>query len=163
MIVEFPTGPSLQPVSLKYDTLVKSMRKPPTRDEIDRYCKRLIDVLIVWRDATGGKGELQASARTARSVPLGLVTVILSKTKQQKAERLDDDSIIGELLSTITSAMGANPGRLLTMPDIIAVKGNKITIIKPLVTRFWLERAAIEDANKLAAEIRAIRRSKSAA
>ena len=49
--------------------------------------------------------------------------------------------------------MGSNPDRLLTVPDVIAVKDNKITIIKPLVTRFWLEREAIEDANKLAAEI----------
>ena len=88
-------GPSLQPGSLRYEMLVKSMRKPPIRDEIDRYCKRLIDVLIGWREATGGKGELQASARTERSVPFGMVTVTLSKTKQRKSQRRDDDSIIG--------------------------------------------------------------------
>jgi hypothetical protein len=50
---------------------------------------------------------------------------------------------------------------MLTVPDVIAVKGDRITIVKPLVTRFWLERSAIEDASKLATEIRAIRRSKS--
>jgi hypothetical protein len=76
---------------------------------------------------------------------------------------LEDDSVIGELLNTVMSAVNGSPEQLLTVPDVIAVEGNRITIIKPLVTRFWLERAAIEDASKLAAEITAVRRAKSVA
>jgi hypothetical protein len=158
-------GPSLQPGSLSYDMLVKSMRKPPSREQIDRYCERLISVLVDWRDATGGKGELTAAAWTARSIPLGGVVVTLSKSKPRRAPaaRLEDDRVIGELLNTVMSAVDGSPEKLLTVPDVIVVEGNRITIVKPLVARFWLERAAIEDASKLAAEITAIRRAKSAA
>jgi hypothetical protein len=158
-------GPSLQPGSLSYDMLVKSMRKPPSREHIDRYCQRLVSVLVDWRDATGGKGELTAVPWTARSVPLGGVIVTLSKSKPRRepAAGVDDDSVIGELLNTVMSVADGSPEQLLTVPDVIAVEGNCVTIVKPLVTRFWLERAAIEDANKLAAEITAIRRAKSAA
>jgi hypothetical protein len=145
--------------------LVKSMRKPPSREHIDQYCQRLVSVLVDWRDATGGKGELNAAPWTARSVPLGGVVVTLSKSKPRRAPapRLEDDSVIGELLNTVMSAVNGSPEQLLTVPDVIAVEGNRITIIKPLVTRFWLERAAIEDASKLAAEITAVRRAKSVA
>ena len=158
-------GPSLQPGSLSYDALVKPMRKPPSRDKISRYCIRLVDVLTDWRDATGGKGELSAAAWTARSVPLGGVVVTLSGSKPRytRTDRLNDDSVIDELLSTVTTAINGSPEQMLTVPDVIAVKGNRITIIKPLVTRFWLERTAIEDASKLAAEIAVIRRAKNLA
>jgi hypothetical protein len=156
-------GPSLQPGSLSYEMLVKSMRRPPARDQIDRYCQRLVQVLTEWRDATGGKGELNAVAWTARSVPLGGVIVTISESKPRKAlvGRLEDDRVVAELLSTVATAIDGSPEQMLTVPDVIVVKGDRITIVKPLVTRFWLERAAIEDASKLAAEIKAIRRTKS--
>jgi hypothetical protein len=158
-------GPSLQPGSLTYEMLVKSMRKPPPREMIDRYCERLVDILTEWRDVTGGKGQLTAVAWTARSVPLGGVIVTISETKSRKApvNRLEDDGIVAELLNTVSAAVDGSPEQLLTVPDVIAIKGDRITIVKPLVTRFWLERAAIEDASKLAAEINAIRRAKSLA
>ena len=118
-----------------------------------------MDVLTAWRDATGGKGELTAVAWTARSVPIGGVIVTISKSKLRKvpSNKLDDDTVVAELLNTISAAIHGSPEQLLTVPDVIAIKGDRITIVKPLVTRFWLERAAIEDASKLAAEINAIR------
>lgn len=158
-------GPSLQPSSLSYEALVKSMRRPPTADQITAYCRRLVSVLSQWRDTTGGKGELTASARTACSVPIGGIVVTLSgsKTAKPAAQRIDDDSIVSELLGTVARAVDSSPERFLTLPDIITVQDKSITIVKPLVTRFWLERAAIEDANRLVAEIGVIRRSKNAA
>ncbi len=158
-------GPSLQPASLSYEMLVKSMRRPPPRDMIDRYCQRLVDILTGWRDATHGKGELTAVAWTARSVPLGgiVVTISGSKSRKMSVNRLEDDGVVAELLNTVSAAIDGSPEQLLTVPDVIAIKGDRITIVKPLVTRFWLERAAIEDASKLAAEINAIRRAKSLA
>jgi hypothetical protein len=155
-------GPSLQPSSLSYDMLVKSMRKPPSSGNIERYCRRLLSVLTDWRDATGGEGELSAAPWTARSVPIGGVVVTLpqSKPPHLPTARLRDDAVIGELLSTVTKVVDGSPEQLLTIPDVIAVEDSRITIVKPLVTRFWLERAAIEDANKLASEITAVRRAK---
>ncbi len=158
-------GPSLQPGSLSYDMLVKSMRKPPSSSNIDRYCRRLVSVLVDWRDATGGKGELNAVPWTARSVPIGgvVITRSQSKSRQPSAARLRDDSVIGELLNTVTKAVDGSPEQFLTIPDVIAVESNRIIIVKPLVTRFWLERAAVEDASKLVAEITAIRHAKGVA
>jgi hypothetical protein len=156
-------GPSLQPGSLSYEMLVKSMRRPPPRDKIDRYCQRLVQVLTDWRDATAGKGELNAAAWTARSIPLGgiIVTILESKSRKAPVNRLEDDRVVAELFGIVAGAIDGSPEQMLTVPDVIAVKGDRITIVKPLVTRFWLERAAIEDASKLAIEIRAIRRAKS--
>ena len=158
-------GPSLQPGSLSYEMLVKSMRRPPTQGMIDRYCKRLVDILNGWRDATRGTGELTTVAWTARSIPLGGVIVTISASKPRKApiNRLEDDGIVAELLNTVSVAIDDSPEQFLTVPDVIVIKGDRITIVKPLVTRFWLERAAIEDASKLAVEINAIRRAKSLA
>ncbi|QLH72745.1 N-6 DNA methylase [Rhodopseudomonas palustris] len=156
-------GQSLQPGSLSYEMLVKSMRRPPERDQIERYCKRLVQVLTEWRNATGGKGELSAVAWTARSIPLGGVIVTISESKPRKAiaNRLEDDRVVAELLNIVATAMDGSSEQMLTVPDVIVVKGDRITVVKPLVTRFWLERAAIEDASKLAGEINAIRRTKS--
>jgi hypothetical protein len=158
-------GPSLQPGSLSYEMLVKSMRRPPPHDKIEQYCQRLVQVLTEWRDATDGKGELSAAAWTARSVPLGCVVVTIAESKSHKApvNRLEDDRVVAELMGTVAGALDGSPEKMLTVPDVIVVKDDRITIIKPLVTRFWLERAAIEDASKLATEIRAIRRAKSLA
>jgi hypothetical protein len=158
-------GPSLQPASLSYDMLAKPMRRPPTQDQIGRYCERLIKVLVDWRDITGGMGELSTSVWTARNVPLGgvIVTISNSKISKPEANRLDDDDIVRELFSAVSATSDGSSERILTLPDIIAVQGRRITIIKPLVTRFWLERAAIEDGSRLASEIIAIRSAKSAA
>jgi N-6 DNA Methylase len=158
-------GPSLQPSSLTYNMLVKPMRKPPSSIDIDRYCRRLVSVLVDWRDATGGKGEINATPWTARSVPIGGVVITLPRSKASRlpTARLRDDTVISELLSTVTKAVNGSPEQLLSIPDVIAVEDNRITVIKPLVMRFWLERAAIEDANKLVVEIAAVRRAKGVA
>jgi hypothetical protein len=158
-------GPSLQPSSLSYDMLVKSMRKPPSKTNIDRYCRRLVSVLVDWRDATGGHGELNATPWIARSAPIGGVVITLpqSKPRRPPTARWRDDSVIGELLSAVANVVDGSPEQFLTIPDVIAVENNRIIIVKPLVTRFWLERAAIDDASKLVAEIAAVRRAKGVA
>lgn len=158
-------GPSLQPGSLSYDMIVKSMRRPPTQESIERYCHRLVGVLTEWRNATGGRGNLTASAWTARSVPLGGVVVNIS-TAQRSAPakpRLNDDSVISELLGTVAAIAKDGSERWLTVPDVIVINDDRMTIVKPLVMRFWLERTAIDDATRLATEIGIVRRAKSAA
>lgn len=158
-------GPSLQPSSLSYDMLVRSMRKPPSTYNIERYCRRIVSVLVDWRDATGGKGEVSATPWTARSAPIGGVVITLPQLKPRRplTARLRDDSVIGELLNAVTSVVDGSPEQFLTIPDVIVVESNRITIVKPLVARFWLERAAIEDASKIVSEIAAVRRAKGAA
>jgi hypothetical protein len=158
-------GPSLQPSSLNYGTLVSAMRRPPTDDQVSRYRRRLVQVLKAWRDATGGRGELHASVMTARSVPIGGVVVTISNSQPSKRiqDQIRNDSAVPALLDAIATRMKESPERMLTVPDLMAVHGKQITIVKPLVTRFWLERTAIEDATKLAVDISAIREAKSVA
>jgi N-6 DNA Methylase len=104
-------GPSLQPGSLSYEMLVKSMRRPPPRDKINQYCQRLVQVLTDWRDATGGKGELSVVAWTARSIPLGGVIVTIAKSKLRKApvNRFEDDRVLAELLGAVATAIDGSP------------------------------------------------------
>ena len=158
-------GPSLQPTSLSYDMIVKSMRRPPTQEDIGRYCHRLVQTLTDWRNATGGRGNLTASAWTAKSVPLGGAVVSISTTQRSsKAKpRFNDDSVISELLSTVAAVAHGGSEQWLTVPDVIVINDDRMTIVKPLVTRFWLERSAIDDATRLATDIGIVRRAKSAA
>jgi hypothetical protein len=109
-------GPSLQPSSLNYEMLAKPIRRPPTEDNIASYCRRLVEILAGWRDATGGKGNLTSSVWTARSIPLGGVIVTISNSRSNKKipNRLGDDRVVAELLDTARSITDG------TLPKIAA-------------------------------------------
>jgi len=96
---------------------------------------------------------LDVSAWTGRSVPLGAAVLSLNATE---SDRPQDDMVITELAVSFAKYSQSPVETLLTVPDIALVEGSRIFIVKPLVTRFWLQRCAIEDASRLALQLQSI-------
>ena len=148
-------GPSLQPASLRYDALIRPLQARPGPEIIERYCARVHDVMHKWRDVTGGVGYVNVVPWTARTLALGAAVIHLSMPPRspRPSARFDDDAVLNELEDTLKRVAGGSGEQLVTVPDLTIVDGDRIFIIKPLVARFWLQRAAMEDASRIAAEI----------
>lgn len=149
-------GPALQPSSLRYESLVKPLRSSPDRRMLESYCSRVRDVFNCWRDVTGGTGEVKVVPWTARTVPIGAAVIQLSMSKSKLAPRLEDDDVINEITRTLAQAASDAQEKTQTIPHITVLDRERILIIKPLVARFWLQRTAIEDANRIASDIQAM-------
>lgn len=148
------TGPSLQPSSLSHRALIRPLRAAPTAAMMRAYCEALAATLRAWRDATGGEGEIHAAIWTGRTVPLGAAVLSLDKAPTQ--DRFDDDSLIEALSDALRRTTEMPAEALMTIPDLALVDRNRIFLVKPMVSRFWLRRCAIEDANRLALQLQSL-------
>lgn len=156
-------GASLQPTSLRYGALRKPIRIPPSESILQAYCNRLRKSFCSWRDVTGGKGDITVVPWTAHSVPLGAAVMQLHVSSQVDSgvrSRVQDDRILDELVATVKKVSGSSNSDILTIPNLTLVENNRILIVKPLVTRFWLERSAMEDAGRIAMEIQSVERAR---
>lgn len=160
MIVELSTlaGEALQPSSLRHQSLMKPLRQAPSPDLMQSYAHTLSKTLEEWRDATGGAGKMHVASWTGRSVPLG--AAVLTVGDASTVDRFSDDSIIDVLSAALQRVTAYSTETLLTIPDIAIVDGNRIFLVKPLVTRFWMRRCAVEDANRLALQLQTISRER---
>lgn len=147
-------GPAIQPTSLRHSALMRPLRQPPTDAQIANYAERLAHSLRRWRDATGGEGEITASIWRGQTVPVA--AAVLSLGSEQGIDRLGDDDAIEELASTLGRVTGMRGETLLTVPDIAMLDGQRLFVVKPLISRFWLERNAIGDAGKLALQLQGL-------
>ena len=156
-------GASLQPTSLRYGALRKPIRIPPSESILQAYCSRLQKSFYSWRDLTGGKGDITVVPWTARSVPLGAAVMQLHMPSQLGSNlrsRVGDDRILDELAAAVKRVSSSSTNDILTIPNLTLVENDRILIVKPLVTRFWLERSAMEDAGRLAMEIQSVERAR---
>jgi len=144
-------GSSLQPSSLQYKSLVKPLRSLPGRAMLKDYARVLNSALCGWRDATGGKGKLAVSTWTGRNVPLGAAVITIGD--RTPLDRFSDDSIIESLADSFKRSADRSLENLLTIPEIAVVEGPHIFLVKPLVSRFWMHRCALEDANNIALQL----------
>lgn len=156
MIEELSTmaGAALQPTSLRYKSLMKPLRQTPSQQLMQGYAEALRKTLREWRDATGGTGEIQVATWTGSSVPVG--AAILTLGHSATVDRFGDDSIIEILASALGRVMERPIENILTIPDVAVVEGNRIFLVKPLVSRFWMRRCAVEDANRLALQLQSL-------
>ncbi|WP_181168851.1 N-6 DNA methylase [Mesorhizobium sp. B2-4-17] len=156
MIEELSTlaGAALQPTSLRHQSLMKPLRQAPSMQLMQGYAEALCKTLYEWRNATGGTGEIRVATWTGRSVPLGATVLTLGDSAI--ADRFEDDSIIEILASALKRVTERPAENLLTIPDMAVVDGNRIFLIKPLVSRFWMRRCAVEDANRLALQLQSV-------
>jgi len=156
MIVELSTlaGAALQPSGLRYKSLMKPLRQAPSRKVMQTYTHVLLKTLETWRDATGGAGKIHVATWTGSSVPIGAAVLTIGDVPH--ADRFADDSIIGVLSAALRRVTDDSIESLLTIPDITIVEGKRIFLVKPLVTRFWMRRCAVEDASRLAVQIQSL-------
>jgi hypothetical protein len=160
MIVELSTlaGAALQPSSLRHQSLMKPLRQAPSHELMQDYARALSKTLGEWRDVTGGTGKMHVATWTGRSVPLG--AAVLTVGDAAPVDRFADDSIIEILSAALQRVTAYSTETLLTIPDIAIVDGNRIFLVKPLVTRFWMRRCAVEDANRLALQLQTLSRER---
>jgi hypothetical protein len=147
-------GPALQPTSLRHKSLMKPLRQSPSPQLMEGYAQTLGKTLCKWRDATGGNGQIHVATWTGRSVPLGAAVLTLGNSAT--ADRIGDDSIIEVLAEALKRVTDRPAESLLTVPDMAIVDGNRIFLVKPLVSRFWMRRCAVEDANRLALQLQSL-------
>lgn len=155
-------GPSLQPTSLNYSALLKPLRAPPSEKLLDAYCGRVQHAFHRWRDVTGGNGQVHVSAWAAKTVPVGAAVISLRQAAGKKTapSRLQDDSILGDLTEALERVAGQDDNALLSIPNLTIFDEGRIIVVKPLVSRFWLQRAAIEDVGRIVGEIQALDRAR---
>jgi hypothetical protein len=116
-----------------------------------------------WRDATGGSGDVTVVPWTAKTIPIGAAVLEHSPSSGNASKtisRLSDDSVLDDLVHTLARVTNGSSDHLLTIPNVTVVDGDRIMLIKPLITRFWLQRVAMEDASRLALEIQAVDRAR---
>lgn len=152
-------GPALQPTSLRHKSLMKPLRQSPSLQLMHDYAKALGKTLGEWRDATGGSGQIQVATWTGRSVPLG--AAVLTLGPGTTTDRVGDDSIIEILADALKRVTDRSADNLLTIPNMAIVDGNRIFLVKPLVSRFWMRRCAVEDANRLAMQLQSLAQERS--
>lgn len=150
-------GPSVQPAGLGYKSLAKEIRMPPAPERLERYVRRLAQEMERWRDATGGAGRLRTSYWTARRVPLGvaMLEVDAADGAEPRLERADPE-FLQELADALDRTVRLPGGALLNVPNLTIIDGRRILLVKPLVTRYWLERSASADAARIATELQAV-------
>lgn len=149
-------GAALQPTSLSHRALARPLRQAPSAALMRGYTNALSHTLAAWRDATGGSGKIHVATWTGRSVPIG--AAVLTLGEKQPSDRLFDDSIVETLSKALQRVTSEPMEGLLTIPDIAIVDGNRIFLIKPLVSRFWMRRCAVEDASQLAMQLQTLSR-----
>lgn len=147
-------GPALQPTSLRYRALMKPLRQAPSTDLMSNYAETLAETLRKWRDATGGQGEIHTAIWTGRNVPVG--AAILALNGGADNDRIGDDAMIEVLSETLRRTTDLPPETLMTIPDLALIEGSRIFLIKPMISRFWLQHRAIEDANRLALQMQSL-------
>lgn len=157
-------GPSLQPAGLKYKSIVKPLRTPPTTERLGIYAARLATTFRRWRDITGGSGDVHASTWTARRVPLGAALIELTSSRAATPhDRIADDDILQEIAAAMGRVTDTLPDALFAIPNLTIVDGPRLIIVKPLITRYWLERSAVEDAARIAMDLQAVGRTRDGA
>jgi hypothetical protein len=112
-----------------------------------------------WKDGSGGRGDISAKVISDRKNLLAAAVLELRDTPDINVNEpvMEVDDIISALSSTLTfAAMTHAPDQIMSLPNVTIMKDQYIYVIKPLRTRFWLERAAIEDAARLVCEIQAV-------
>lgn len=155
MVEELATlaGEALQPTSLRHSALMRPLREAPSRAMMLDYAEALSTTLCEWRDATGGRGEIHVATWTARSVPIGATVLSLGQQKSQDCFASDD---IIEVLASALKRVADREEDLLVIPDLVVIDGNRIFLVKPLISRFWMRRCAVEDANRLAVQLQSL-------
>lgn len=147
-------GPSIQPAGLGYKSMVKPLRMQPGPQLLERYAARLAHEIERWREATGGTGYVQATVWTARRAPLGAAVLeIVAAGAEPMSPRMADDTVLEEIAQALMRVAGRADERLFHVANLTILDAARILIVKPLITRYWLERSAAADAARIAVDL----------
>lgn len=152
-------APSIQPASTQYVDLLTTLLAHPSRDDLENYRVTLERCLKEWRQATGGSGHMtvQVKFNTQRLVGAAVISIGTPERANATSETNIQEDATGALVDAVDASMRSastmSSGQILTMPNITIAAGRTLYIVKPLRTRFWLRRAAMDDADRIVEQI----------
>ncbi|MCC9621407.1 N-6 DNA methylase [Thalassospira sp. MA62] len=154
-------GPSIQPRSQDPSVLNTPLARQPDARLLDQYVTTLADEMRKWRDGAGGNGEIHGDLLVDRKNILGAAVLEIGDFNSSSDTSASQHSLLSILTDTLGRvAKGISPEVLFTVPNLTIIDGKKIYIVKPLRNRFWLQREALRDADRIASEIQAVSRAR---
>ncbi|MDP3746349.1 MAG: N-6 DNA methylase [Phenylobacterium sp.] len=162
-------APSIQPSSTDPSDLLTPLLRRPSHDDLEAYARVLQTSLEAWRDGLGGGSAIDVSVAFDQRQLLAAATISLGE--QQSAARTEGrvrEAETDELVRTIEDSLAARAAdaesmSMMALPHITVASGRTVRLIKPFRARFWLQRAALADADRLVQQIRAAARAPEAA
>jgi len=139
---------NIQPSSIS-----KLGAKLPSTNMVNEYSSALMKELEHWRDLRAGKGHFKIKVTTNSLTvrgPVGIVSIEPSDESQinKVADDVNIDSMVSALLKTNIVNLEIHPN-LHYVADIVFVLGDRLYLIKPLVSRFWLRSESYMDAQRI--------------
>lgn len=153
-------APSIQPSSTQPSDLLTPLLRRPTAEDLEAYRRTLQGSLEAWRDAAGGSGTIDVTLAFDQQNLLAAAIISLDEPQTTPARasvhEAGADELIGTLSQSLTShAVSVDSAVMMALPHVTVASGRLIHLVKPLRTRFWLQRAALVDADRLVQQIRA--------
>lgn len=146
--------PSIQPSS--YEALRTPLQSRARTNEIKFYQSTLLQELEIWRDEMGGVGSFVTEVTLSSDEAYGALGIVKldiapkassSRSLIKSAGDLAVSALIAELrrLELLPSRMRNN---LYLMTNFVVRAENSLYLVKPLVSRFWLQGEATRDAER---------------
>ncbi|WP_187331207.1 MULTISPECIES: N-6 DNA methylase [unclassified Mesorhizobium] len=152
-------APSIQPASTQRADLLTALLFHPTRDDLEKYRSTLERCLTEWRQATGGSGDINVRVQfnKHRLIAAAEISIGLPRSSGSASEGKIEEDLTGALLDAVDASVRSAPNRegaqILAMPNITIAAGKSIRLVKPFRNRFWLRRAAMDDADRIVEQI----------
>lgn len=162
-------APSIQPSSTDPSDLLTPLLRRPSHDDLEAYARVLQTSLEAWRDAAGGGGAIDVSVTFDQRQLLAAAIISLGEPQSAAGtEARVREAVADELVRAIGDSLAARAAdaesmSMMALPHITVAAGRTVRLIKPLRARFWLQRAALADADRLVQQIRTAARAPEAA
>lgn len=140
--------------------LFTGLQRRASKEQMNSYVARLQAELAAWRTKLGGEGRIDVSVvyqPMRSSGPIGVVRVSVEATAEQSPASLrqSGDAVAETLARLDELKLMPTPGVFGTQlfPDTLIWHENHVYLVRPLIVRSWLERAAVRDARNIVAEL----------
>lgn len=151
--------PAARPRS--YKRLFTGLQSRSTKNQMEGYARRLEKELVEWRNRLQGDGIVGVCVdhmRLNAAGPIGVVRISVGKDASRRREsalRQSDLAVQKTLCILEQNALfpiGSRESIQLSADTLIWNDG-MVYLIRPLIVRCWLERAAIRDARRIVSNI----------
>lgn len=122
----------------------------PTPDDRKLYADTIVNALHCW----GGNSAVKLTARCMVAESAGVA--ILTITKATDGAKYTEDTApagFDEILSRLKTLSEERYGSLVYLRNLAVLERDRIHIVKPLMLRFWLRSAALNDADTAASQL----------
>lgn len=151
--------PAARPRS--YKRLFTGLQRRSSKDQMQRYASRLAAELREWRDRLQGDGAIHVSIDHMpldAAGPVGIARLSLgenpgepSSTRVQQSDRAVQETL--RALQRDDLLPVSHGESIYLAADTVIWYQGLVYLIRPLIVRCWLERAAVNDARKIVSDL----------